>query len=1077
MRRQLPESLDELIQNQAVIVADQIRQAADWAESEEDLRIEVEKALEQLKREAGIDLRGRHEVTLGTGRPDSVYDCVIIEYKRPGKLAGSRDAAGNKQVLRQLKRRFQDAKRELGRPLNTMLGVAVDGCYFIFLRYRDDKWTDQEPVPVDKYSCERFLWALFNLGQAGRPFRAEYLAGDFGAESPLAEKGIRAFYATISETDDPKAQVFFRQWEMLFGEVCGYDLSSLSSKVIKLAQFYGAGRRPRPAALLFALHTYYAIFMKLLANEITAFFHRLPSPLQALVNAPTSRAFRDQLADLEDGSIFRRLRITNFLEGDLFSWYVSAWNPQVEKAIRDMVARLDAYNPGTMSEEPTETRDLLKKLYQELLPKSVRHDLGEYYTPDWLAEHVLNEVGYEGDPDKRLLDPACGSGTFLVLAINRIRRWYDEHREECHYSEAELCRKILDNVIGFDLNPLAVMAARTNYLIALRGLLTHVDRVEIPVYLCDSILTPSDYGGDLLTTRRLGRALKLRTTAHSFLVPSEIARSRELVGRYVELLEHAVNTDYEAHEFIQRCRDEGIPLDDEDVHVNLYEALRRLDAENKNGIWARIIKNAFAPLFVERVDYVAGNPPWVNWENLPTEYRDETKSIWQKYGLFTVSGYEARISGSKKDFSMLFLYACCDQYLKPTGLLGFVITQTVFKTKGAGAGFRRFRIGRNGPRLRVLSVHDMSSFRPFPGVHNRTSTIAVRVGEGTEYPVPYTVWRKVGGDLHASLSLNDVLTRTERCQNIASPAGRDINAPWLTRPRELEFVERITGPAEYQAYAGCDSLGYTGVFWVRPIGPAGPGCMLVASQPELGRRELRRVTLAVERELLYPLLRGRDVRQWEGTPSQVMLLVQDPVARKGIAEATLKRKYPGAYKYLHTFRSAFAQRRPKFAHLDPFYSIQGVGPHLLAPAKVVYREQARTLTCCVIAEHEHDLLGSKPILPDHKLLVIPAEDDQEAHYVCACLASGPARAIAACLALQTSISTAILHHLPIQRFCGSEGQHARLSELSRECHAAAPKGEAERVAALEAEIGSIVASMWGIDNAELAAIMRTLEAP
>ena len=34
------------------------------------------------------------------------------------------------------------------------------------------------------------------------------------------------------------------------------------------------------------------------------------------------------------------------------------------------------------------------QLYQQLFPKSVRHDLGEYYTPDWLAEHVLNELGY-----------------------------------------------------------------------------------------------------------------------------------------------------------------------------------------------------------------------------------------------------------------------------------------------------------------------------------------------------------------------------------------------------------------------------------------------------------------------------------------------------------------------------------------------------------------------------------------------------------------------------------------------------------------------------------------------------------
>jgi type I restriction-modification system DNA methylase subunit len=53
----------------------------------------------------------------------------------------------------------------------------------------------------------------------------------------------------------------------------------------------------------------------------------------------------------------------------------------------------------------------------------VRHHLGEYYTPDWLAEQTLDRAGYAGDPEIRILDPSCGSGTFLVLAIARIRRW------------------------------------------------------------------------------------------------------------------------------------------------------------------------------------------------------------------------------------------------------------------------------------------------------------------------------------------------------------------------------------------------------------------------------------------------------------------------------------------------------------------------------------------------------------------------------------------------------------------------------------------------------------------------------
>ena len=204
--------------------------------------------------------------------------------------------------------------------------------------------------------------------------------------------------------------------------------------------------------------------------------YRFPTPLQKILAATTTAKLQREINELESGSIFRKLNITNFLEGDLFAWYTAVWSEAIEKLVREMAGRLDNYNPGTLSEGPSDSRDLLKKLYQQLFPKSVRHDLGEYYTPDWLAEHVLNEIGYVGDPDKRLLDPACGSGTFLVMAINRIRRWYDENRERCGFEETGLCRKILANAIGFDLNPIAVMAARTNYLIAIRDLEQNSDQ-------------------------------------------------------------------------------------------------------------------------------------------------------------------------------------------------------------------------------------------------------------------------------------------------------------------------------------------------------------------------------------------------------------------------------------------------------------------------------------------------------------------------------------------------------------------------------------------------------------------------
>jgi hypothetical protein len=516
-----PAKIDALISARAKLYAEHLTAAALRATKEEEIRIASERELAFIEQAAGIKLEGKHEFTVASGFVDSVYDRVLIEYKNPSsasaKLGPKLDSPGTKRVVEQIQSRFYDMRAEHGQALNSLFGVGLDGRYFVFVRFREDKWHVQEPVPVTPHSAERFLWALFNLGQKGKPFTADELARDFGADAAFARSAVKGLYETLLALDHPKALVFFNQWKILFGEVCGYDVDTPSEKIKRLAESYEIPIKGLKAAqLLFSLHTYYALFMKLLASQIVAFVHQLPTPLSKMIQAPTTAKLKRELEDFEAGSIFRHFNITNFLEGDLFAWYLPVWSPAVETWIRSLVSQLDGYNPGTLSEDPTESRDLLKKLYHQLFPRSVRHDLGEFYTPDWLAEHLLDRLAYKGNPDVRILDPACGSGTFLVMAISRIRRWYDENREKCSFNEGELCRKILANVIGFELNPLAVMAARTNYLIAIRDLVSHVDAIEIPVYLCDSIMTPSSTAACLLGTWKKRGSLKLLPQRLSF---------------------------------------------------------------------------------------------------------------------------------------------------------------------------------------------------------------------------------------------------------------------------------------------------------------------------------------------------------------------------------------------------------------------------------------------------------------------------------------------------------------------------------------------------------------------------------
>ncbi|HQQ00746.1 MAG TPA: N-6 DNA methylase, partial [bacterium] len=900
-------NIEGLIEEHAKSMAEGMLNAVEWAQSEEDIRHACNSLIDKFVKEAGLAVRGWHEYGLAGGRLDSKYGGVVIEYKSPkgsGRLAEDPDSPAVKAVVEQIKRRFEDLNTEEHVALERIFGVGCDGNTIVFVQHRGKQIEAEAPQPVTPYTVQRLLRALVSVGARGVSFTPENLAVYFGSENETAQDGIQSFYDVLHKTDNPKALTFFRQWQILYGEVCGYDLHGQNARIRKLADHYGVNE-PDTAELLFAVHTYYAIFIKLLAADILTSYPMLaPRAMKRVLASPTSEALRHQLRDIEQGRIWSELGIHNFLESDLFSWYLDAWEDRCEKAIRGMVRNLDQFDPTTLSAEPAESRDLLKQLYQQLFPRSVRHDLGEYYTPDWLADLVLDELGYDGNPDKRLLDPACGSGTFLVAAINRVKRWFDEHRFDCGFREDTLLQKILSNIIGFDLNPLAVMAARTNYFIGIFNLLRHSHDTEIPIYLCDSIMTPSEYG-DLFTGGH-NKTRILKTCAEDFVIPNEIAENREQVGRYADTIELCIRDGYSAEEFLKYCQREGIPTAETEIHKQLYGQLQTLNKENKNGIWARIIKNAFAPLFVGKVDYVAGNPPWVNWESLPDGYRQSTAPLWQEYDLFRHKGYRAKLGAGKDDLSILMTYVAHDVYLADGGRLGFVITQSLFKTVGGGEGFRTLQYKKNGKHfyLAPVVVHDLSDFQPFEGATNRTAVIVVKkTRRAFKYPVRYiTWWKSKPGRISPDMPLEEVLKNTVRKELGAQPINADeLTSPWLTAPkRALPGIRKVIGRSDYKAYAGCCTW-LNGCFWVRILYVKPNGELLIENLNRVGKIKVKQHQVAVEPDLVYPLLRGRDVRRWHAEPSAHVILTNRTDRLAGIPESTMKIKYQKTYSYLRRF--------------------------------------------------------------------------------------------------------------------------------------------------------------------------------
>lgn len=1054
---------------------------AHQAQSEEDVRYGCNLQIDGFLTRAGLQITGRHEYGLKGGRVDSKFGGVVIEYKASkgsARITPNLDAPGTKAVVAQIVQRFTDFQTEEGIGKERLFGVGCDGNSLIFVRYRAGKFEVEPPHAVSAHSVERLLRALCSVGAQGAPYTPEQLTASFGSDSPLAREGVSKLYAVISETANPKALTFFSQWRILFSEVCGYDVYGKNDKISKLAAHYGIADAT-PAPLLFAIHTYYALFIKLLAAEIVSSFSPLGvSVLKKCIAAPTSGKLKEELGRLEQGGIWVELGITNFLEGDLFSWYLPAWNEELASVVRPMVTTLDGFDPATLSVDPAESRDLLKKLYHHLFPKSVRHDLGEYYTPDWLAEQTLDEMGYDGNPDTRLLDPSCGSGTFLVMAINRARAWFAEHQHECGYSESELVGKLLKNIIGFDLNPLAVMAARTNFLIAIRGLLKTAGSVELPIYLCDAVLTPSKYG-DLFTGNELDKVRKLRTSVGDFNIPAEVTDDRELIGKYAEVLEHCVRQKYTGSDFLARCEDEGLPTTEAALHRILFEKMRELDTENKNGIWARIIKNAFAPLFIGRVDFVAGNPPWINWESLPGDYRDAMKPLWKDYGLFSLGGSAGRLGGGKKDLSMLFVYVCVDNYLRDGGRLGFVITQTVFKTKGAGDGFRRLKFGYIRPTyLKPVSVADLSELQVFEGATNRTAIfVCEKQKTPFEYPVPYTVWRGASRIAQEETQAA-VLAKVNRTEFGALPVNPELpNSPWLTVPAAaLIGIQKVIGQSKYKAYAGCCTW-MNGVYWIDIKQKLPNGNLLIENLWDVGKIKVECVQTAIEPDLIYPLLRGRDVGRWKAESASHIILAQDPATRAGIPEGVMKRKYPKTYAYMHKFEDELRGRsgyKKYFKRSDPFYTMYNVGLPILSGFKVAWTRVATDIKAAVV---EHDGIG-RCVLPIETVVFIPCSDRTEAHFICATINSSPWRFVVNSSSVHGTGgfgSPNILDKAKVPTFDADNATHACLADLSEQCHKAAGVGNTAALLDLQAQVDAAAATLWGIDGPELAAIHQALE--
>ena len=113
--------------------------------------------------------------------------------------------------------------------------------------------------------------------------------------------------------------------------------------------------------------------------------------------------------------------------------------------------------------------DPLGDLYQKYFDKETRKALGEFYTPKEVVKYILDAVGYNDNfiMDKRLLDPACGSGTFLIDALNRYLKQSRPTADEKGWNVVlkKLCNEF--HIVGFDIHPFATIMAQIHFMLIL----------------------------------------------------------------------------------------------------------------------------------------------------------------------------------------------------------------------------------------------------------------------------------------------------------------------------------------------------------------------------------------------------------------------------------------------------------------------------------------------------------------------------------------------------------------------------------------------------------------------------------
>lgn len=566
-----------------------------------------------------------HEVRVPEvrGRIDALFGCTLFEFKSDLR----RESA---DVRARVPDYLAERERQTGQ---RWVAVATDGAIFAAYERAGDGLRELGEHAVRADQGTALLAWLDSVLAARDDLRPEpfTVQRELGRDSLVFHRSMGVLETLWAElAAQPEVALKRELWDGLLREV------------------YGA---PVGDDRLFLQHTYLTVVAKTVAARVLG--------LQV----------RDA-AYLLSGRALVEAGIHGAVESDFFDWLL------LREAGCDLVRRIAAQTSRFRLADVE--ADVLKALYESLIDPAQRHDLGEYYTPDWLASRLVARV-LPNPLGVRVLDPACGSGTFLFHAIRRKLA----AATVAGVATADAVRACAAEVRGLDVHPVAVIIARVTWLPAL-GPTVHAraGTLDVPVYLGDALQWNREQ-----TMERQAVVVSV-PGASPLRVPAGFAEDQGRLEAALRVLDDTLTHDLQGDQVRTRLRRvPGAMAADIAVLTQTAEQLRLLKRDGRNHIWTYVFRNMVRPLWLssepQRADVVVGNLPWVAFRHLSPPMQNRLREACLRMNLW-VGG----VLATQQDLCALFFARAAQFYLKPGGVIGFVLPYAALN-RPALPGLRR----------------------------------------------------------------------------------------------------------------------------------------------------------------------------------------------------------------------------------------------------------------------------------------------------------------------------------------------------------------------------------------------------